>query len=414
MTGIRPSTSGVYSNGQDWRKNSYLQKIDTIPQYFRKRGYRAIGGGKIFHALSFRFPVGNDNKNEDGYNDPDSWDEYFPSLKRQMPDEPRPQKPGFARNGAKKITDPDWAAPWFLDWAAIEPDDGKMVDTQVVDWAVDQLKKKQGKPLFLAVGIYRPHVPWYVPRKYFDLYPLDKIKLPKVREDDLDDCSPVGQKMARRAWHRWILRTGNWKKATQGYLASISFADAQVGRLMKAFDKSKIAKNTVIVLWTDHGFHIGEKENWEKFTLWEESTRVPFIVVAPGVSRVNGECRTPVNLLDIYPTLLELCGLKKNKSNEGESIVRFLKDPGKKSDRVSITTWGRNNHAVRSHRYRYIQYHDDSEELYDHEKDPDEFTNLAQKKGYDKIIRQLKRHIPKINAERDPVSKKKRQKRGKK
>ncbi len=290
-----------------------------------------------------------------------------------------------------------------FDWAALDIEDDEMADAKVVSWAETQLLKEHQKPLFLAVGIYRPHIPWYVPESWFDLYPLDEVELPEIQEGDLDDVPEAGRAMARRTWQQWIVDEGKWRDAVRAYLASISFADAMVGRLLDALDDGPMAKNTVVVLWSDHGYHLGHKEHWEKFALWEQTTHVPLIVAAPGMPS-GGACSRPVSLLDIYPTLSELCSTEAPTFLEGESLVPWLNDPAASSDRAIITTQGFENHAVRSERWRYIRYADGSEELYDHSKDPNEFTNLAKHPEYRPVIEEHATWLPSENAQPDPAS----------
>lgn len=385
MTGIRPSTSGVYYNAHIWRESPVLKDAVTIPQYFMANGYRAVGGGKIFHALEWF------DGETDGQNDPNSWGEYFPSKKRAMPHRVLPDKFNKIENqwGHRPLGDNSY----LFNWQPLDKPDSAMPDYKVVDWAIKELNKKHNKPFFQAVGIFRPHIPWHVPRKYFDMYPLDDVKLPRVRENDIADTHGHN----RTYWHKWVLMNQQWKKAIQGYLASITFADAQLGRLIDALDMSSYADNSIIVLWSDHGFHLGEKENWEKFTLWEESTRVTFMFVVPSVTRAGSVCNRPVSLLDIYPTLIELCSLQKKPELEGISLVPLLKNPNAHSNRAVITTWGCNNHAVRSHRYRYIRYADGFEELYDHRTDPNEFTNLAGRPEFAPMKKKLAVWIPNVN-----------------
>ncbi|MCP4776376.1 MAG: sulfatase-like hydrolase/transferase, partial [Planctomycetaceae bacterium] len=211
-------------------------------------------------------------------------------------------------------------------------------------------------PLFLSVGIYRPHVPWYAPQKYFDRFPLDSIQLPKHLDQDIEDLPEAAQKMTKSEWHQWIVANDQWKSAVQGYLASLSFADDMVGELLNALDEGPLADNTTVILWGDHGYHLGEKQHWEKFALWENTTHVPLIVVSPEHTKPNTKCDTPVSLLDLYPTLIELCELQSPPQKlEGKSFVNLLKNPTADSDRVAITTQGQNNHAVRSRQHRYIQ-----------------------------------------------------------
>ena len=367
MTGVAPASSGVYNNGQDWRNSPRLAKAVTLPEHFRAGGYEAFGGGKIFHCLSWI---------NDGYgkqqNEAKLWNRYWPAADRPMPDPLWPKA-----TEAKRATN------------------GYLYSKPI---AVGKDLKGRPRPLFQAVGIFRPHIPWYAPEKYFALYPEDKVFLPKVKKDDLADVPPAGHRSIRKAWHEWLVKNDEWRGAVRGYLASISFADAQVGRLLDALDKSPHAKDTIIVLWSDHGMHIGEKQQWEKFTLFEESTRVPLMIVAPGVTKGGGVCDRPVNLLDVYPTLNELCQLPARKDLDGVSLVPLLKNPKAKWDRPAVTTWGRDNHAVRGQRYRYIRHPNGTEQLYDHQSDPDEFTNLAARPELAAVKARLAKWLPQTNA----------------
>ena len=401
MTGVAPASSGVYNNGQDWRRSPRLAKAVTLPEHFRAGGYKAFGGGKIFHCLSWI---------NDGYgkqqNEAKLWDRYWPAADRPMPDPLWPKATGAKRasNGylySKPIAvgkSVEGRPPHFFDWAPDPQPESKTADHQVVDWAIGELTQRRPRPFFQAVGIFRPHIPWYAPEKYFALYPEDKVFLPKVKKDDLADVPPAGHRSIRKAWHEWLVKNDEWRGAVRGYLASISFADAQVGRLLDALDKSPHAKDTIIVLWSDHGMHIGEKQQWEKFTLFEESTRVPLMIVAPGITKGGGVCDRPVNLLDVYPTLNELCQLPARKDLDGVSLVPLLKNPKAKWDRPAVTTWGRENHAVRSQRYRYIRHPNGTEQLYDHQSDPDEFTNLAARSELAAVKARLAKWLPKTNA----------------
>jgi arylsulfatase A-like enzyme len=274
-----------------------------------------------------------------------------------------------------------------------------MNDHKSVDWAIERLNKKHDKPLFLACGLFKPHMPWQVPRKYYDMFPLDSIEVPKVLETDLDDVPEVGRQMAKPSGdHAAILASGNWKRAVQAYLAAMAFTDAEIGRLLDGLDKSPLKENTVICLWGDHGWHLGEKLHWRKFSLWEESARAPLIFVAPGVTKPGSFCERTVDFIDVYPTLAELCGLPASSELEGHSIVSLLKDPTAEWKYPAITTYGRNNHGVRSERFRYIRYHDGGEELYDHEKDPMEWTNLAGKPEFEAVKKELAAALPATNA----------------
>jgi len=374
MTGIRPSTSGVYLNSQPWRQSPVLKNAVTIPQYFMAHGYQAMGSGKIYHG---RFP------------DPPSWQQYWPSQKKNKPNDPMPLH--LPLNGIPNTR--------HFDWGIVDVKPEEMGDWKVADWVINQLRQKHNKPFFLACGFFRPHLPWYVPKKYFDMHPLNEIILPDVKEDDLNDVPEAGKKMAK-PWgdHANVIKYHQWRKAVQAYLASISFVDEMVGRVIDALDQSEYKDNTIIVLWSDHGWHLGEKLHWRKFALWEEATHNVLMFVAPGTTLSGGRCSWPVSLLDIYPTLIDLCHLEPKKELQGNSLLPLLKNPETEWDKPVLTTYGRNNHSIRSRRWRYIRYADASEELYDREKDPLEWTNLATKPDYANIKADLARWLPKVNA----------------
>lgn len=399
FTGVSPGTSGVYANQHDWRDSPHLESAITIPEYFRELGYSVKGGGKLFHGLCWiQTAYGVDQ------NDPDLWDEYFPSKERSFPETYWPESATVDSEGTVRWT--NIAGPgtenrpsYFFDYGPLGEDED-WADYKVVDWAISELKKDHDKPLFLGVGIYRPHIPWFVPQKYFDMYPLDEIVLPETREDDLDNISEVALGWLRRGWQQWMIENNEWEKAVQAYQASISFSDAMLGRLIDGLKESGKFENTIIVLWSDHGMHIGEKDHWEKFTLWERSTRVPMLFSGPGIDAGNPSAQA-VSLLDIFPTLVELTGNEPFKQLEGESVKPLLEDPSSSRARPAVTTWHYRNHAVRDNRWRYIQYHNGDEELYDHHFDPNEFDNLAGDPEYRDIMDSLGQWIPKVNV--DPI-----------
>jgi len=328
MSGRRPSSIGVYYNMQyHWRKNPHLEDNITLPQHFRSNGYRTMGSGKLFHALSWISQSYGINQN-----DPDSWDDYFPSIDQPLPEFIWPE-------GAKRSEhqvqwapvaggkDPDRVPPYYFDWGPLDAPESQTSDSKVARWGAEQMKQgKKNQPFFLATGVFHPHIPWFAPKKYFDMYPLEDIQLPLNPEDDLEDLPAGGVQMAsgRQHWHKWLIEQELWKQAVQGYMASVSYADAQVGKLLDGLEASPYADNTIVVLWSDHGFHLGEKQSWEKFTLWEESGRVPLIIKAPGMTTPRSRCREPVSLLDLYPTLAELCNLEVPEHIEGQSLVPLL------------------------------------------------------------------------------------------
>ncbi len=367
LTGIRPTTSGVYLNPQPWRPA--MPEAVTLPQFFRDNGYKAIGGGKIFHG---------------GYNDLASWDFYLKSGGSPSP-------ANLPANGIRPKS--------HFDWGPVKATDAEMNDYRVANWAIKQLNKKHDKPLFLACGIFRPHLPWFVPQKYFDMFPLESIQLPKVLTTDLDDVPAAGKKMARPDGdHRKVVQTDNWRNAVQAYLACIAFADAQVGRVIEALEKSEHASNTIVILWGDHGWHLGEKQHWRKFSLWEEATRAPLMIYAPGVTKAGSTISTPVSFVDIFPTLADLCGLKPIEQLEGQSLKPLLLNSTAPWKRPALTTHGYKNHALRSERFRYIRYENGEEELYDHKVDPAEWKNLAGDPAYADTKVSLRKWLPEVNA----------------
>ena len=380
LTGVHCYNSGMYSNYQVWRE--VLPEVKTLPQYFSANGYWSGGAGKIFH---------------NNMPDPQSWDDYFPSKERHMPRYFYP-KPGDTVN-----------MPRFkdmygdFDWSPIEIPDEETGDFKSVDWVIQQLQKDQLSPFFLACGIYRPHVPWYVPQKYFDMFPLDTVQLPKVLENDLDDVGERARELASRAgnYHAHVLEAGQWRNAVQGYLASIAYADAMVGKLLDALESGFYANNTIVVLWSDHGWQLGEKQHWRKFALWENVLRTVLMIKVPegcpGLpegSPAGQRCDRITSLLDLYPTLLDLCGLPLKDGLDGRSLIPLLRDPGKKWDFPAITTYDYSEFSIRTEDWRYTRYIDDSEELYDHREDPEEWTNLAQNPKYRKVLERLSRFIP--------------------
>lgn len=384
MTGLRPETTGVFENSHRLRKK--VPDLVTLPQHFRAHGYRAEGGGKIYHDVP---PFCDDSQSWDDYF---WWNEHGPKggkagggFRSPYSIAPDPELPGRPIREITKLTKRNF------EWGGVDQAEEDWPDFQVASWASEFLTKPQAKPFFLAVGIFRPHVPWFNPQKYFDLYPEDEIELPPVKEDDVDDLGEWARKRAmdRNSKHDKVIEFGEWKAAVQAYLASISHADANIGRVLDALDSGPHKDNTIIVLWSDHGYHLGEKGHWHKRTLWERATHVPLIVVAPDVTQPGQRCAQPVNLIDLYPTLVELCGVPQREELAGHSLFPLLRDPNAHWDHPSITTYLAGNHAVRSKHWRYIRYATGDEELYDHRNDPNEWNNLAGNKEFDSIRQKL-------------------------
>jgi len=387
MSGLAPHTSGVYSNYQDWRE--VITNYTSMGKYFRDNGYYAAGAGKIYHYHMV---------------DTTCWDEYWPSQKKNMPDGYSPKRTKKEGASSRTINMPEFEDMYLaFDWAGLEIDDSLMGDYKSVTWVSEQFQKNHEKPFFLACGIYRPHLPWYVPKKYFDMFPLESIQLPKVLENDLDDLGERARDIAHRAgnYHKHVLEADQCKQGVQGYLASIAFCDAMLGRLLDALESSPYADNTIIVLWSDHGWQLGEKEHWRKFALWNNTARTVLMIKSPeGTPGLpegskNGEqCHRAVSLLDMYPTLGTLCGLPERHDLDRHTLIPLLRDPQAEWEYPAITSYDFSEYAISTEEWRYIQYIDGSEELYDHINDEEEWHNLANDPAYDHVKQEMIKHIP--------------------
>ncbi len=381
FSGILPSNSGVYGNGEMMRDK--IPDTVTLMQYLREEGgYSVQGGGKTFHGS--------------GPYDEASWDYY---------NQP-PRKRRLVGKGDEGLVEDAWAP-----WGPLDVEDSEMFDVKNVDWAISELQKPHDKPFFLACGFTKPHMPWYVPQKYFDLHPRENIILPETLDNDRDDLPYWGKKFAQEVHdvsgarnfathgedHDMVLKHHQWERAVQSYLATISFVDAHVGRLLDALDASEHADNTIVVLWGDHGWHLGEKQHWRKHALWDVTTRTTLIMAGHESIQQGQLCDRPVSLIDLYPTLLELTDVSKREGLDGQSIVPLLKNPNRLWDKPVLMTFGYKNHAVQTGRWRYIQYNDGGQELYDHLTDPHEWTNLANDPKYRTVIGNLKRSLPAKN-----------------
>jgi len=386
MTGIAPNTSGMYENGQKMRE--VLPDAELLPKYFSRHGYWSSGSGKILHYFI----------------DAPSWDDYFPAKETENPF-PRTLYPD------KRPVNLPRGGPWQYvetDWAGLDATDEEFGgDWLVSKYVGEQLSRKHDKPFFLACGIYRPHEPWFVPQKYFDQFPLDEIQLPPgYREDDLDDLPPAGKRRGPNRYFAHIREHGQWKQGIQGYLASISFADAMLGRVLDALENGPNADNTVVVLWSDHGWHLGEKQHWQKFTGWRACTRVPFIVRVPkGVpglpagTTAGKQCTKPVNLVSLFPTLTELAGLPHKSDNDGPGLLPLLKNPQADWDQTSVTYLGdAGSYGMSTEDWRYIHYSNGDEELYDSVTDRYEWTNLAAKPEHLAKLKEMRAIAPKTFA----------------
>lgn len=426
FTGIYPHTSGLYSF-ERWDRNSTLQQCKTMMELFRENGYLVLGSGKLLH-----------------HEKPELWDAFGHESNHgpwpfngvaERPNAPwdglvaHPAvPPPFGNNPYSSFgplsripaVPPEGDLPGYTGWwdgygpfhYSGEADRDLMPDEKSVLWVIDRLRKMEEdpqQPFFMALGFNRPHTPLYAPDRFFDLFPLDQLILPPYLANDLEDCADGlvhGNAYPKYNYQRLMetygSRDAGLKPYLQAYLACVAFVDEQLGLVLDALEHSRFKENTVVIFTSDHGYHLGEKDLLFKHTLWEESTRIPFIIKAPGLSPAGESCSHPVSLIDIYPTLVDMCHLegsnmKGEEGNplEGHSLRSLIRDPGRDhwpgppvalsailSDRMregkNIPMKAADQHfSVRSLHWRYTLANDGSEELYDHRTDPNEWTNLA-------------------------------------
>ncbi|MEQ8211577.1 MAG: sulfatase [Lacipirellulaceae bacterium] len=370
MTGLRPDQIKVYDLDRHFRDE--VPNVVTLPQVFRKAGYVAARVGKIYH-YNVPAAIGTD-----GFDDPPSWDRTINPKGRDKTDEPLV----FNAEPHRRISG-------ALSWLAAEGDDTEQTDGMIATEAIQFMKEHQAQPFFLGVGFFRPHTPYVAPKKYFDIYPLRDMRLPYAPEGDRLDI-PTAAFAHNCPVPNYGLSETTLRQATQAYYASVSFIDAQVGRLLENLEELGLVENTIVVLWSDHGYHLGEHNGiWQKRTLFEQSARAPLVIRAPG-SRGNSQaCHRIVEFVDIYPTVVELAGLNPPPQLAGRSLCPLLDDPITQWDGFAITQILRPADdrlaepvmgcSIRTNRWRYTEWSDGryGRELYDHHADPQEFNNLA-------------------------------------
>jgi arylsulfatase A-like enzyme len=402
MTGKHPHVTGLYANPQIWRH--VLPNEVTLPEYFKQAGYWVGGAGKIFH---------------NNMPDPRSWNDYYPSKIKHMPEyylpayDPTSNSKYFTKTDNEiREDDPKGVTfnmPVFegmyiaFDFEELPYKTEKTGDYSSVKWVCDQLKKKHNKPFFLACGLYRPHLPWYVPKEFYKKFPLESVQLPEIYKHDMDDLPEKARSIAARGgnYHKHVIKAGLWKKAVQGYLAAINYADHLVGQLLKSLEESDYANNTIVVIYSDHGWQLGEKQHWRKFALWQNVINSVLMIKVPKGARglssgsKNGTaCHGNVSLVDIFPTLTELCGLNPKDGITGNSLTDLLRDPSAEWDYPVITALGDNHYSIIKDDWHYINYDGAEEELYNLKDDPEEWHNLAADASHENIKQQLKKIIP--------------------
>ena len=365
LSGRMPQTTGARDFKQYWDYES-LKEHPPLPMHFKNHGYTTYGSGKVFH---------------NGYRsgaERESWDHILAGFGVPRPDEPI------------NVTWHDGV--W--DWGPLDLPQEDWGEHRLATNVGKVLRKSNDKPFFIMAGLVLPHVPMFVPKKWMDLYPLEDIELPAVQTNDLDDVPYPELALVYRGdpTHETVVKGEFWHSLVQAYLASISFADHCVGMMLDDLERGPNQDNTIVILLSDHGFHLGEKQHWAKRTLWEESTRVPLIVAGPGIE--PGQSEKPVGLIDLYPTLCELTSQPTPDGLDGHSLQPLLSKEETHWPHAAYSTYETGDLAVRTEHWRYIRYEDGSEELYDHRKDPNEWTNLALNPEY-KTIRQEHRDLAK-------------------
>lgn len=394
LTGVHPSNSGVYHNIHGWRRTTRpIAQAESLHGYFLRHGYLTAGYGKIDHT-----PFQTD-----------TLEDYTPGYRvlhrdRNVKSFTDAQLAEFIIPETLGIPDPDYLATRFGalpdDWDRDDPD--KMQeDTQHANRAIAFLREEHDQPFFLTVGFWRPHSERIVPKRYFDMYPLEEIEIPpeSYKENDLDDVPEIGRFWATRLGiHEAVVNAGLWREYLRSFYAATTYIDEQIGRVLDALDASPYADNTIVILANDNGFHGGEKDLWSKFALWEQTNRVVFSIAVPGFPTQIVE--TPVGLIDLYPTLLTLCGFTEppDQQLDGVDITPILKGESTDRGRPVLSTFTRGSHSIRNDRYRYIRYRQGEEELYDHENDPYEWTNLANDPQYDAVKKEMARWLPERDA----------------
>lgn len=390
FTGRLASTTGCYDRQVYFYEHPEYRPLQKA---FQDAGYSTYGTGKLFHhpagMVDLRgwteFKVRTQEQRESGW-PMDTWEHGAP-----LPD-PYPGSP-------YNQTNPNWTGRPFMEIGSIPNDrEEEMADTRRANWVCDLISKKHDKPFFVGLGFYAPHYPNYAPQKYFDLYPISSIQRPPWKEDDLDDIPDIQRKPQenrKKSIHGRLLELGIVDETIQAYLACISYADAMVGRVLDALEMSPNKDNTVIVFWSDHGYHHGQKGNWGKHTLWRQTSHVPFIWAGPRIAK-GEKVEEAASLVDLYATLVDHCNLKEDPGLEGASLSGILGDPDTASGRSVVLPYDvPESYAVVSKDWRYIRYEDGSEELYDLNKDPEEWRNLANDPEYAAVKKRLKSEAPK-------------------
>jgi arylsulfatase A-like enzyme len=378
MFGVAPYETGVYdhTDASHRRYETVVRSRSSLVDDFWAAGYDVVGGGKVF---------GDAQRGR--------WTQFHPTP--------------------VDTQDPNWTSPFDgrpigtrarapIDFGPSGRSPEEEPDGQTGAWVRKQLVAPRNRPLFLAYGLISSHVSWRVPQRFFDLHPIESVVVPEIHPDDLDDIGPAGYSLVERRTLEALQERGLYEEAVQAYQAAISYADDRVGMVLDALASSPRGDQTIVALWSDHGFHLGEKLHWHKFTLWERATRIPMLFRVPGQFSTGQTFEPPVSALDIGPTLSDWSGVRVGDQRTARSLVPFLDQPALADERPPISTWLPGNHAVRRGPWRYIRYQTGEAELYDHRDDPDELVNLSGRSEYSSTERELAAFLPELASEVDP------------
>ena len=377
LSGMSPWKTGIYANGLDMEQSAALADATSLPDWFKRAGYSTASYGKVGH----------------GWENRTGFDDRLSHTRDPVP----PGSPLTVVGRGEQ------------DWGPIHLAEADMNDTKYADAAIARLQQSHDRPFFIACGLFHPHMPWYVPQKYFDQYPLDEIILPEIKADDLGDVPPLGRALTdgKSKFVDSVLEHGLHREAVQAYLATTTYADTQMGRVLDALENSPYRDNTIVVLISDHGFHLAEKNHWQKMTLWEEATHNLMMFRVPGLTQAGGRSERLVSLQDLYPTLTELAGLAPPSYLDGRSLVPLLRDPDRPWESTAITAYDDRYVSIRTEEYRYIRYNATQEELYDQRLDPHEWTNQIDNPKYASVVQDLRTKVPPLATMAAPVKRKK-------
>ena len=380
LYGLEPHNSGLYPFYDRSRMDdAFFKEHKSLMEIFRENGYNTYGAGKIHHGTMSATSIAMFDSLE-----------YTESINMKLRQLPHPVVDSTDGVGVKKFGK-------MCGRPSLSPLEDH-VDYNISAFGVDVLSRDHEKPFFIALGFIKPHLPFIAPKKYFDMFPLESIQKPPIKDDDLADLPWAARSNAKLNDDYKYRSQDTWEGWIRAYLACNAYTDENVGRVVDALNNSKHKDNTVVVLWSDHGYHFGEKRSHRKFSLWEEATRVPFIIVDPD-NKSNGKtCEAPVSLIDIFPTLIARAAIEKPAYADGYDLTTLLTNPDTKKDTPALSTWGRGNYSLRSSKWRYTIYFDGSEELYDHDADPQEWDNPANQQGFEAVKSSLKQYLPAYEA----------------